>query len=141
MNRLDSLRKCRAAALLHLQLLSSAFIASAALPDLVAPGFRPLPPGVHALVGARVVVKPEEVLESATILIRDGFIQAVGKDLPVPADARVWDMKGLTVYAGFIDPFLTFGQKIVDTASSKEPDDFTAGGVRFFGVTGQTPET
>src|SRR6476659_3372147 len=61
--------------------------------EILPPGFRPLPTGVHALVGGRVVVKPGEALESGTIVIRDGLIEAVGRDAAVPADARVWDMK------------------------------------------------
>ena len=73
--------------------------------DILPPGFRPRPIGVHALVGGKVVVKPGETLDGATIIIRDGLIEAVGKDLSPPADARVWDMKGLTIYAGFIEPY------------------------------------
>src|SRR5262249_51162836 len=74
--------------------------------ELLPPGFRPLPLGMHALVGGKVVIKPGEVLENATVLIRDGLIQAVGKEVTPPADARVWDMKGTTIYAGFIDTYL-----------------------------------
>ena len=77
--------------------------------ELLPPGFRPLPLGVHALAGGKVVIKPGEVLEHATIVIRNGFIQAVGPEVAPPADARVWDLKGLTIYAGFIDPFLVLG--------------------------------
>src|ERR1044071_584688 len=73
--------------------------------DLRAPGFRPLPLGVHALTGGKVVVKPGEVLEGATIVLRDGLIESVGTNVAVPADARVWDMKNKTIYAGFIDPY------------------------------------
>src|SRR5438477_5238714 len=74
--------------------------------ELLPPGFRPLPLGVHALVGGKVVVKPGEILPSATIVIRDGLIKAVGPDVAVPPDARVWDMKGRTIYPGFIDSYL-----------------------------------
>src|SRR5947207_2371029 len=74
--------------------------------ELLPPGFRPLPLGIHALVGGRVVIKPGEVLESGTIVIRDGLIQTVAADATVPADARVWNMKGTTIYAGFIEPYL-----------------------------------
>jgi imidazolonepropionase-like amidohydrolase len=77
--------------------------------EILPPGNRAIPPGVHALVGGKVVVKPGEVLDSATVLIRDGLIEKVGTNVTVPADARVWDMKGLTIYAGFIDPYLTLG--------------------------------
>ena len=37
--------------------------------ELQAPGYRPKPLGVHALVGARVVIRPGEVLEPGTIII------------------------------------------------------------------------
>ena len=73
--------------------------------ELLPPGYRPLPLGVHALTGGRVVIRPGEILDPGTIIIRDGLITEVGKDAAVPADARVWDMKGTTVYAGFIDPY------------------------------------
>ena len=26
-----------------------------------------------------------------------------------PTDARIWDVKGLTIYAGFIEPYLVTG--------------------------------
>src|SRR5947207_2986779 len=49
--------------------------------ELLPPGFRPLPLGIHALVGGKVVVKPGEALENGTVVIRDGLIKGVGKDL------------------------------------------------------------
>ena len=57
--------------------------------ELLPPGFRPAPLGVHALVGGKVVIKPGEVLENGTIEIHDGLIKAVGKDAAPPADARL----------------------------------------------------
>src|SRR5580765_6156004 len=48
--------------------------------EILPPGFRPQPVGVHALVGGKVVTKPGETLDGATIVIRDGYIEAVGKD-------------------------------------------------------------
>jgi imidazolonepropionase-like amidohydrolase len=108
--------------------------------EILPPGFRPLPLGVHALVGGRVVTKPGEVVEEGTIVIRDGFIKAVGKDAAIPADARVWDMKGCTLYAGFIDPYLVLGGTNPPAATSYvEPASaasLTSPGVRFFGTPG-----
>jgi imidazolonepropionase-like amidohydrolase len=60
-------------------------------------------PGVHALAGARIVVAPGRVLENATLVVRNGIIESVGTSVNVPADVRVWDMRGLTLYPGFID--------------------------------------
>ncbi|MEO1085049.1 MAG: amidohydrolase family protein [Acidobacteriota bacterium] len=62
-------------------------------------------PSVHALVGARIVVAPGQVLESGTLVIRDGLIEAVGADLEPPADARVWELDELTLYPGLIESF------------------------------------
>src|SRR5688572_23087531 len=64
------------------------------------------PHRVHALTGARVVVSPGLTLGRATVVIRDGVIEAVGPGVAAPADARVWDLTGRTVYAGFLDPYL-----------------------------------
>ena len=106
--------------------------------DLLPPGHRPVPAGVHALVGGKVIVKPGTVLDAGTIVIRDGRIAVVGANVPVPADARVWDMKGLTIYAGFIDAYLTLGANAAPVAADDGDARFEAmSGVNFFGVPGQ----
>ena len=110
--------------------------------ELAPPGFRPLPPGVHALVGARVFPKPNTIYSNATIVIRDGLIVAVGPqtDISPPADARVWDASGLVIYPGLIDPYVTLGTKDVVKESDEEKEQsssFRAAGHRFFGVPGQ----
>ena len=92
---------------------SAIFLASVTLgksPAIAVPGDRPEPIGIHALVGAKVVTKPGEVLEKATIMVREGRIEAVGPKVKVPPDARVWDLTGKTVYAGFVDAYLTLGE-------------------------------
>ena len=68
-------------------------------------GIRENNPRFHALTNARLVTAPGKVIEKGTILIRDGIIEAVAPDLKIPADARVWDLKGQVVYPGFIDSY------------------------------------
>src|SRR6266550_4529216 len=68
-----------------------------------------LPPGTHALVGGKVIPKPGEAIDAGVIVIRDGKIKEVGKGIIPPEDARIWDMRGTVVYAGFIDPYLVLG--------------------------------
>jgi hypothetical protein len=46
--------------------------------EILPPGFRPLPLGVHALVGGRIVARPGAVVDGGTIVVRDGLITAVG---------------------------------------------------------------
>ena len=72
-------------------------------------GMRDNSTGFHALVGARVVTTPGRVMESATIVIRDGLIQEVTRDLTPPAGARVWNLEGYTIYPGFIDAHADLG--------------------------------
>jgi len=69
-------------------------------------GMRPADLRTHALVDATVVIAPGHFIEHATVLVRDGVIEAVGTDLEVPTDARVWDCKDLTIYPGLIEPAL-----------------------------------
>ena len=72
-------------------------------------GLRDNAPGLHALTNVEVVVAPGTVVEGATVVIRGGVIEQVGTDVSVPAGARVWDLEGHTVYAGFIDPHSDVG--------------------------------
>ncbi|MCZ6671857.1 MAG: amidohydrolase family protein [Verrucomicrobia bacterium] len=66
-------------------------------------------PRVHALTHATIVTAPSEMLEDATMVIRDGIIESVGANVEAPGDARIWDMTGKTVYAGFIDAYSQYG--------------------------------
>lgn len=66
-------------------------------------GLRDASPRTHALVGGRIVVAPGRVIESGTLVLRDGVVVAVGADVTAPADARVWDVSGATLYPGFIE--------------------------------------
>ncbi|MBT6788424.1 MAG: amidohydrolase family protein [Verrucomicrobia bacterium] len=83
--------------------------------EILPPGNRPLPPGHHALKHATVVVKPGVTITNATVIIRDGRIQAVTEKSQAPDTAREWDMTGLTLYAGFIDPYVTEAKPISTT--------------------------
>jgi imidazolonepropionase-like amidohydrolase len=82
-----------------------------------------LRPTVFAIRDARVITEPGKVLPQATVVIRDGLIEAVGAGVKAPADALVIDGKGLTVYPGLIDVMSNWG---FDTAllrtATGEPD-------------------
>jgi imidazolonepropionase-like amidohydrolase len=84
-------------------------------------GLRDNAPAVHALTNARIVVAPGRVLPNATLVIRNGIIEAVGANVSAPADARVWDMAGRTLYPGFIDAYAEVGMRTQLT--DEERDD------------------
>lgn len=60
-------------------------------------------PGVYAIRGARVVPVTGPVLESGTVILRNGLIDGVGPSLSIPSDAVIVEGSGLTVYPGLID--------------------------------------
>ncbi|MFU8830776.1 MAG: amidohydrolase family protein [Wenzhouxiangella sp.] len=62
-----------------------------------------------ALVGATVHPVSGDSIDNATVLIRDGLIDAVGQDLAIPPDARVVDLAGLHLYPGFVHPGTQLG--------------------------------
>ena len=63
----------------------------------------------YAIANARIVVGPESTIQRGVIVLRNGLIEAVGESAAVPADARVFDADGMTVYAGLIDGATHYG--------------------------------
>lgn len=66
-------------------------------------GLRENTPTVHAFTNARIVVAPGKVIPKGTLIIREGVIEAVGENITSPADARIWNLEGLSLYAGLIE--------------------------------------
>ncbi len=117
-------------------LLACALSARAA--DLLPPGHRPKSPGVHALIGGRVVINPSNSLENATVILRDGIIEAVGRDVKPPSDARIWNASNSVIYAGFIDPYLSItGTNAPVATTHVDPIGGLTSGVNFLGVESQ----
>jgi imidazolonepropionase-like amidohydrolase len=81
---------------------------AAGLVFLPAPRAAELAPTVFAVRDARVYL-PTGMLARASVVVRDGFIEAAGADVKIPADATVLDGKGLTVYPGLIDAMSNWG--------------------------------
>ena len=69
------------------------------------------------------------VIEDGVILVRDGKIEAIGKDVKIPLAAQVIDAKGKTIMPGIVDPYyvVTVGR-----------DAQSAGETRTIVVRGQT---
>ena len=126
----------------------AAFFVTGAFAQILPPGTRPSAPSVHALTGAKIVVKPGTVIDSGIIIIRNGLIESVGANIAVPPDARVWDLKSNVVYAGFIDANLVLGgsNAPVSTAGFEPVDRDAAltsgaGNYQFFGTPNANPQT
>ena len=79
------------------------------------------PPPVVAIRDARVVRISGPALSKATVVVRDGLIEAVGEDVPIPADAWVIDGTALTVYPGLIDGLSSWGIPSAAPAEGTSP--------------------
>lgn len=55
------------------------------------------------LKNATIIPQPGQTIENGQILIKNGLIEAVGKSVTVPANAKVIDADSLYVYPGFIE--------------------------------------
>ena len=66
---------------------------------------------VYAISNATVIQKPGSTLENATVIIRDGLIEAVGTNVQIPFDAQKIKGDSLYIYPGFIDGMSKAGVK------------------------------
>ncbi len=106
----SAVRKLGRPRLMVLTLVATCTVVAAPLWSADLPtGYRP---AAHAIQGARIVAGPGMTIDVGTVVVRDGFIEAVGAAdrVAIPFDAEVIDGKGLVVYPGFIDPYTTLGQ-------------------------------
>ena len=65
--------------------------------------YRPMPSRPTAIVGASVFTGTGQLIENGVVLVKDGKVEAVGPNLPVPAGYETVDGKGKWVTPGLID--------------------------------------
>jgi len=66
---------------------------------------------VYAITNAKIVTGSGTVIINGSVLLRNGLISAVGEAVDIPAEAKVIDGTGLTIYPGFIDLSTNLGFK------------------------------
>jgi imidazolonepropionase-like amidohydrolase len=76
---------------------------------VIAPAARTDEPPVFAITNARVIPVAGAPIEKGIVVLRNGIIEAVGTNVTIPADARIIDATGLTVYPGLIDALSDIG--------------------------------
>jgi imidazolonepropionase-like amidohydrolase len=85
---------------------------------------------VIAITGGKVHTLGEQgTLETATVLVRDGRIEAVGTDVSIPDGARHIDASGKVVTPGIIDAHGQIG--IVEISGAQQSVDSASGERRF----------
>jgi imidazolonepropionase-like amidohydrolase len=79
--------------------------------------------GVFALTNASVETVTKGRLENATVIIRNGIIEAVRSGVPIPPDAQVIDCKDLTIYPGMVDGGTRLGLQEIESISLTQDYD------------------
>ncbi len=81
---------------------------------------------VWAVKDARIVTLSGPPIEKGHLVIRDGLIEGVGTDIPIPKDAETIDGSKLTVYPGLMDglgqSLLKFPEEKLDMARIRAGD-------------------
>ncbi len=65
--------------------------------------------GIYAFKNATIHQAPGQVVKNATLVIKEGKIEAVGAGVAIPAGAVEFDLKGKHIYPSFIDIFAGYG--------------------------------
>lgn len=74
---------------------------------------------VYAIKAGRIVTVTQGIIQNGTIIIRDGIIEAVGKDLVIPAEAEIIEEDTMVVYPGLIDAHTSLA--LVKTEKKEQP--------------------
>jgi imidazolonepropionase-like amidohydrolase len=62
-----------------------------------------------AFVNAKIYTNPDNVIKKGTLLIHDNKVINSGRNINIPSNAVVIDLKGKTIYPSFIDLYSKFG--------------------------------
>jgi imidazolonepropionase-like amidohydrolase len=107
--RTQTARRLRAASVLSLGLAVALLATIAPHRPTVAAVAQRSAIDTYAITGARIVPVSGAEIARGTVVIRNGLIAAVGANTPAPADARIIDGTGLTIYPGLIDANTNLG--------------------------------
>jgi len=78
--------------------------------------------GTYAIKNATVTTAPGKTISGATILIKNGLIEAVGTNIRIPIEAQIIEGDSLFIYPGFIDGASSSG--VSKPADPERPSNF-----------------
>lgn len=70
---------------------------------------------VYAFTNAKIYTDYKTVIDSATLVIKDGFIVSVSKNAAIPKDAVVFNLNGKYIYPSFIELYSDYGVPEIKT--------------------------
>ncbi len=73
----------------------------------------------YAFTHATIFIDYQTTITDATLLIHDGKIVDVGKDIKLPAGTKIYDLKGKYIYPSFIDLDTQYGMPAVQKSGQR----------------------
>ena len=71
---------------------------------------------------ATITKSPDEVINNGTLIIKNGRVESVGVNIPIPSSSVVYDLNGAYIYHSFIDPFSSYGMpEVIKSPWSSNP--------------------
>ena len=64
-----------------------------------------------AFTNAKIYVTPTQIIKKGTLLVKDGKVLSVGKNVKIPKGTKTVDLSGKTIYPSFIEVYSNFGVK------------------------------
>ena len=74
-----------------------------------------------AIRGGKIITMSGDPIENGTIIIRDGRIAEIGKDLKVPVEAQIIDATGQVVMPGFVEAHSSSGMSQANETNQTVP--------------------
>ncbi|SCY08284.1 Imidazolonepropionase [Nonlabens sp. Hel1_33_55] len=71
----------------------------------------------RAITNATIITSPGKRMENASILMKDGKIVEIGKNIKIPQGTLVEDAEGTYIYPSFVEAYGDFGMKTPERAS------------------------
>ncbi|MGB1309154.1 MAG: amidohydrolase family protein, partial [Oceanihabitans sp.] len=85
-----------------------------------------------AFTNAKIYVSPTNVIENATLLIKDGKVVSTGTSVTIPKNAVTIDVSGKTIYPSFIDIYSNFGIKKPNAAKRSNSPQYDSNREGFY---------
>ncbi len=75
-----------------------------------------------AFIHATIIKSPSEKVNNGMLLIQGQKIVAVGKDIKIPKNTKIIDLKGLYIYPSFVDMYTEFGVEKPEKSKTSFPN-------------------
>lgn len=96
---------------------------------------------VVAFTNATIYVTPTQIINNGTLLIKDGKVVSVGKNVKLPKTVKIVDLTGKTIYPSFVDIYSDFGIKKPARAQGGRAPQYDANRQGFYWNDHIRPET